>query len=348
MNFKKICFISLFLLFLVLNTSCAQDLENSTDAISQVHDEDLIPVADSIIDLGEWILDENGNLVYVPSTGNGSLPHIDIPTPEGNVTDIRNNNKTDLNSTDIFNESESIEPIKTPASMSTMMEEFIKDPQGYLERYHSMPDNISVYLNEDIYNNSSCNTRYYKEFDEFMKFVEETKVKPDVIESKDISVFYSKNNIYTVRIINPVSDPVCEGVNVTFTFNNRKITVKTDADGYASFKFNAQPGNYVVKVSAGDKNSKNKIAVKALFKTKNVNKIYKKSSKFTVRLIKQNGKSVSKQIVKVTFKGKNYKIKTNSKGIASFNIPKGLKVGKYTIKTNYNGCAVKNRITVKR
>lgn len=344
MNFKKVCIISLFLLILFLNTCSAQDLENLTDAASQISDED-IPLADPSLDLGEWILDENGHLVYVPSSGNGSLPHIDIPTPEGNITDLRN--KTDPNSTDISNQSESSEPIKTPAGMSTLLEEFIKDPQGYLERYHSMPDNISI-LDETNYNDSSCNTRHYKEFDDFMKFVEETKVKPDIIESKDISVFYSKNNIYTIRIINPVSDPVGEGVIVTFTFNGKKIHVKTDANGYASFKFNAQPGNYVVRTCAGEINTKNKITVKALFKTKNINKIYKKSSKFTVKLVKQKGKSVSKQIVKVTFKGKNYKIKTNSKGIASFNIPKGLKVGKYTIKTNYNGCAVKNRITVKR
>lgn len=109
-----------------------------------------------------------------------------------------------------------------------------------------------------------------------------------------------------------------------------------------------QAGNYVVNIYAGDISSKNKITVMALFKTKNIQKKYKKSSKFKIKLIKQNGKSVSKKNIKITLNSKSYRVKSNSNGIATFNIPKNLKIGKYTIKTSYNGCVVENKITVKK
>lgn len=59
----------------------------------------------------------------------------------------------------------------------------------------------------------------------------------------------------------------------------------------------------------------------------------KKSSKFTVKLVKINDKSVNRKAIKITFNGKFHAIKTNSKGIAIFALPKNLKVGKCAIKT---------------
>ena len=141
MNIKKICFISLFLLFLILNTACAHDFDNSTEAISQVQDDELICDGENDYshDFGQWVLDENGNLIYVPSDENTSFHYFDDYAPEGNVTDLRND-KPDPNSTDISNQSQ----MTSPSTMDSIWNEFIKDPQDFMEKYHSLPDTVSI------------------------------------------------------------------------------------------------------------------------------------------------------------------------------------------------------------
>ncbi len=348
MEVKKLCLFGLFILFLVLTTSSihASEIDNSTDLISEFQDNDVISDDDidfgDFNDRGEWTLDENGNVVMTPSTKNHTYTTPDINLDENNTSDLRND-KPDKNVS--YDSNQSFPSISSPAGMIGLWKEYVNNPEDFLNMYHSMPDVSSSSSNE---NNNSCNNHYSKEFLDFMNFVKENKDKPNAIESKDIKVYYSKNNMYKVRILNPISDPVGKGVNVTFVFNGKKINVKTDSKGYASFKFNCQPGKYVVKINSGNMFSKKYITVNSLFKTKNINKIYKKPSKFTVKLIKQKGKSVAKQIIKITFKGKTYKVKSNSKGFAVFNIPKNIKVGKYTIKTSYNGCILKNKVIVKR
>lgn len=354
MNVKKICLISLFILFLILSTSSvhANDLDNSTELNSELQDNDIIaddenssenPVIDDgyFSSLGEWTVDENGKITYIPSAKNNTYANYSVEFHKENVTDLRKNNSEDIDLIQRY-------PPTDLSSMIDLWNELVNDPGRFDGKYPPIHDNITINWEDYAENNDSCHTPYSKEFLDFLKFVNENKVKPASIESEDINVFYSKDNMYKVRILNPVSDSVGKGINVTFIFDGKKINVKTDEDGYASFRFDSQPGTHAVNVYAGNITSKNKITVKSLFKTKNINKAYKKSSQFSVKIIKPKGKSLSKQTVKITFKGKNYKIKTNSKGIAKFNIPKNLKIGKHVIKTSYNGCSVKNMITVKR
>ena len=349
MNLKNLCIIFLFSLFLILNASSVQAQDNSTALLCQNQDD--FPVFDaennstdfnddsiywSLDDIGKWELDENGNLVYISPAENRTGENFTEDDWKINGTDLRKNNS-----------SQNITPMNNPYDMNPLWKEYARDPWAFMEKYHSIPSAPSIPDDYSIPDNP-CSRPYSKEFIDFMNFVEKTRVKPDAIKSKDANVFYSKKNLYAVRILNPVGDSVGKGVDVTFIFNGKKIHVKTDDEGYASFKFNCQPGNYIVKTHVGNISSKNRIVVKPLFKTKNVAKKYKKSSKFTVKIIKQNGKSLFKKNIKVTFRGKSYNLKTDSKGIAAFKIPKNLKVGKYGIKTYYNGCAVKNIITVKR
>lgn len=356
MNVKRTCLIVFLALFLILSTSSVYALDNSTDLSSQiqenstlngVNDSESFVLGDgNFADYGQWVLDENGNIVYVPSTESHSFGNFSMPDLEDNVTDLRNNNNSDNNYSNDVNQNQNIPPISSPSSRIHMWDEFIKDPEAFLKKYNELPINPSITSGSNNYYDNPCNTRHSKEFTDFINFINENNAKPNVIESKDSSFFYSKNNSYKVRILNLAGNSVGAGVNVTFVFNGKKINAKTDDNGYASFKFNVQPGSYVVNVHSGDIESKNKVVIKSLFKTKNIKKTYKKSSKFTISLIKQKGKPLSKQVVKVTFKGKTYNVKTNSKGVATFKIPKNLKIGKYTIKTAYNSCVAKNKITV--
>lgn len=350
MNVKRISLIVLFTLFLILSVSSVYALDNSTELNSQSPDDDfniddIDNCANSILNNShQWILDENGNIVTTPFNSSVGCNHFNITVSQGNFTDLRNKNQC-INLSDII-QSANYSQISSPSMYSKLPDEFIKDPQSFFEKYYPWADVSSINWDNYKKNIDSCNTYYSKQFLDFMESVKQISVKPNIIESNDIDVFYSKNNEYKVRILNPIGTSVGKDINVTFIFNGKKINVKTDENGYASFRFNEQPGNYVLETYSGDITSKNKINVKQLFKTNDVKKTFKKSSKFTVKLIKQNGKSISKQIVKITFKGKNYNIKTNSKGIATFNIPKNLKIGKYVIRTAYNGCIVKNKITV--
>lgn len=344
MNVKLISVIFLFSLFLILSASsvCAHD--NSTDLICQNPDDCSVSDIGNNSDYygpqhwnsGEWMLDETGKPVYVQSNNRFSGENFSVEYNLKNITDLRNN-VSDVNRT---------QNISSPSQMNHLWEEFVKDPVAFMEKYNPKPKAPPATWDGNV-QNSSCYGSNSKEFADFIKFVEKTRATPNVIESSDVNVFYSANNSYGVRIINPVGDSVGKGVNVTFIFNGKKYCAKTDDDGYASFSFTRQAGSYSVKAYVGNISSKNKITVKPLFKTHDITKKYKKSSKFTVKLVKMNGKSVNRKAIKITFKGKTHTIKTNSKGIATFTIPKNLKLGKYTIKTLYNGCLVKNSLKVK-
>lgn len=335
MNVKLIFFFSLILL---LSTSVVYAHDNST-VLSADSDDVSNGNHWALNSPGEWSIDENGSLIYKPSDKNNSAEDINIEF-HSNGTDLRKNS-SDTNKT------HNVSEILTPARMNPLWDEFAKNPIAFMEKYHPEPKAPPADWTSNVSDNP-CSRPYSKEFIDFMNFVEKTRVRPDVIEAGNLNVYYSKGNVYQIRVLNPVGDPVYGSVNVTFIFNGKKINAKTDENGYASFKFNSQPGNYIVKAYAGNVSSKHKITVKSLFNTKDVSKKYKKSMKFKVRLVKFAGKSLYGKKIKITLKGKTSTVKTNSKGIAVFNIPKNLKIGKYTIRTCYNGCVVKNKITVKK
>lgn len=336
MNVKAIF---LFSLILLLSASVVYAQDNSTVLSA---DSDDVSYGDhwALNGHGEWSIDENGSLIHKPSDKNYSAEDISIEFHNDNSTDLRKNS-SDANRT------QNASDILTPARINPLWDEFVKDPLAFMEKYQLVPKAPPATWNSSISDNP-CSSPYSKEFIDFMNFVEKTRVRPDVIEAGNLNVYYSKGNVYQIRVLNPVGDPVYGAVNVTFIFNGKKINTKTDENGYASFKFNRQPGSYVVKAYVGNVSSKHKITVKSLFKTKDVSKKYKKSMKFKVRLVKFTGKSLYGKKIKITLKGKTATVKTNSKGIAVFNIPKNLKIGKYAIRTCYNGCVVKNKITVKK
>jgi hypothetical protein len=171
--------------------------------------------------------------------------------------------------------------------------------------------------------------------------------KQDSIISSDLTKHYTKTTTFKVTVKNG-DTPLTKG-KVTFTINNKEYVANIGSNGVASLSLkNLKPGKYLVYTEYGQTTVKNTIVVKKAIITKNVSKKYKKTGKFTVKILNSKGKVYAKQTVKIKFKGKTYKIKTNSKGIASFKIPKKLKIGKYTIKTSYAGLTVSNKITVKK
>ena len=166
----------------------------------------------------------------------------------------------------------------------------------------------------------------------------------DKIASKDMTGYYKSKTVYKVTVSDMFGKVV--GKYVKFKVNGKTHKVKTDRKGVATLKVKLKPGKYTITTSYGGAKAKNKITVKNTLITKNVKIKVKKSAKFTVKVLNSKGKTYSKQLVKIKFKGKTYKIKTNEKGIATLKLPKNLAVGKHTIKTSCNGLTNKNKIIV--
>ena len=155
------------------------------------------------------------------------------------------------------------------------------------------------------------------------------------------------------------------GADITVLLNKVSKTIKTDANGKASFAIptNLAPNTYTAKITyAGDdsyvkSSASTKVVVnKAASKITAAKKTFKvktKTKKYTITL--KSGKTVLKK-VKVTLKinGKTYSAKTNNKGKATFKITQLTKKGKFTalIKSSatkyYKASSKKVLITVKK
>lgn len=176
------------------------------------------------------------------------------------------------------------------------------------------------------------------------------KIKIDAREaiiSKDLTKYYQNSKIsFKVTVYDLFGKVVSK--NVKFTVKGKSYFVKTDKNGVATFKLKFKPGKYTVYSSYGDAKVKNKITIKNTLITKNLYKKFNRSGKFYVKVLNSKGKAFAKKVVRISFKGKTYKIKTNKKGIATLKISKNLKIGKHTIKTTYNGLTNTNKIIVKK
>lgn len=285
--------------------------------------------------LTDFYLDDDGNIV-VDNSSNVELPDINLPMPDdgnGCYTDIRNRNNITIDEMiELMNTSQPIDAMPISNDIQRISDEYDCHLPGSLV--------IGDYLVDYKYADNPCYNVHYKADSLFRQM-------PNMIKSENFNAFYSNSNYFKVQILDFLGHPVGKDVNVTFKLNGKVIKAKTDKNGYAKLKINAKPGKYTLTTTVGDVASSSNIVIKSPLKTKNISKKYKKAAKFTVKLVKNNGKVYPKQLIKITFKGKVYKYKTNSKGLVSFKIPKNLKKGKYVIKTTYNGYTVKNKITVK-
>ena len=184
-------------------------------------------------------------------------------------------------------------------------------------------------------------------------------VKPAVykiINNKDVTMLYTAKSPYKV-LITKNGKAVGAGEVVTIKFNGKTYNVKTDKNGYATFKIpNVKPkkAKYAITATYKGKTVKNTVKVKSIIKAKN--KKVKKSKKVTkvkISLKKVNNKYLKNKKIKIKFNGKKYKVKTNKKGKAKWKVKKSmlkkLKVGKkYKYKVAYGKDKVTKKLTIKR
>jgi predicted outer membrane repeat protein len=195
--------------------------------------------------------------------------------------------------------------------------------------------------------------------------------------NKDVSAIYSAKANYKVLVLRE-GKAVGAGESVTFNFNGKKYTVKTDAKGYATLKLDTKVkvGKYTVTAEYKGVKVTNKVKIKHLIKAKKAKvKKSKKVNKIKVKTKKVNGKYLKGKKLKLTIKkasksksgkkakstskkaGKSkkkvIKAKINKKGKATFKLTKKfmkkLKPGKkYTYTVSYGKDQVTKKLKVKK
>ena len=146
------------------------------------------------------------------------------------------------------------------------------------------------------------------------------------------------------------------GESVTFYFNGKTTTVKTDENGQAKLSINvATKGNYQIAVSylGNDKNNAvttaknikvNVQATKATFKKATLKVKKAKSVKFTLKDSK--GKAIKGKKITIKVNGKTFSAKTNAKGVATIKV-KVTKKGKFLATAKFAGDNTYKAITKK-
>lgn len=193
-------------------------------------------------------------------------------------------------------------------------------------------------------------------FSPISKNAELTVPKPVVklTNNKNINMLYTAGTKYAVCVTE--NDKPVSGAVVTFYVNGKKLTAKTDKNGYAGVAINLPPKAkaYTVTASYAGKTVKNTVKVKSIIKAKNIKvKKSKKVTKIKVSLKKVNGKFLKGKTLKLKIKNKTLKAKTNKKGVATFKLKKSvvkkLKVGKkYKFKVTYLKDKVTKKMTIKK
>ncbi|MDO5819692.1 MAG: hypothetical protein Q4P11_05090 [Methanobrevibacter sp.] len=187
-----------------------------------------------------------------------------------------------------------------------------------------------------------------KVYDIESEYIGKINLNPNAkIVSKNLIKYYKSSKQFMVKVYGPYGK-LAIGKYVIFKINKKSYKVKTNKNGIACLKINQKPGKYNVLVKYGKAQVKNKITVKSVMISKNLVKKSNKVRFFRVKALDSKGRPYAKQLVKVSFRGKTYKIKTKADGIARFVPSNKLKAGKYKIKVSYKGLTNANTITVKK
>ena len=173
------------------------------------------------------------------------------------------------------------------------------------------------------------------------------KISKRITGNANINMFYLANKYYKVRVFDDDGKAVGAVQIVKMTIGGKKYNVKTDKNGYASFKITLKPKTYTITATYKGVKVSNKVVVKPVLTAKNISKKMSKIVKFSAKLVNTNGKALKGKTLIFKFKGKTYRVSTNAKGIATVSL-KDLKVGNYKIVTKYGKTTLTNTIKIKK
>ena len=180
---------------------------------------------------------------------------------------------------------------------------------------------------------------------------DEPVVLNTIIKGSDITVLYTSNSYYKVKLTQ--NNAPLAGKTIIINFNGANYKINTDKNGIATFKITAKPGKYTIKATYNNKATKNTVTVKSILQAKNL-KVKKsaKTAKIKVTLKKVNNKYLKGKTLKLKINKKTLKAKTNKKGVATFKLSKSIlkklkKAKKYTYTVTYLKDSIKKSLMVK-
>ena len=186
------------------------------------------------------------------------------------------------------------------------------------------------------------------------KILKNIVVKKDstILSHGSINTYIIPNHKYSFTVtLKTAHNVLFRNAKVTFTFNHKTVTAKTNANGKATITIPVLgKGQYKISyVFAGNKNLKSDsdsgfLIVKnptAKLSASNLKMKYNDGSKFTVKLSSASGKILANKTVKFIVNGKSSYHTTNSKGYAKHTIG-GLKPGIYKVSYSYSVKGLKN------
>ena len=169
-----------------------------------------------------------------------------------------------------------------------------------------------------------------------------------IISNKDLTKDYLDSAKYKILIIGDDGKHVGKGVSVKVTLKGSTSTLKTDANGYITKAIDLTAGKYTISATYKGFKVSNKITIKPILKSKNVNVKVKRPITVTATLKHSNGKAIANKKITFKFKGKTLTGKTNSKGIAKVTFKNTYKAGKYQVQIKYVKQTIKQNIVIKK
>ena len=171
-------------------------------------------------------------------------------------------------------------------------------------------------------------------------------VKPTVA-GNDITKMYKNDTQYYATFYDSQGN-VLKNTDVNFNINGVFYTRTTDANGKARMNINLNPNTYVITAQNPKTNEKftNKITVKpTIVENHDLTKYYKNASRYTLRLLGNNGKPVGAGVtVELNINGVIYKKQSDANGYVGMNI--NLPPSTYVVTATYNGLRASNTIKV--
>lgn len=167
------------------------------------------------------------------------------------------------------------------------------------------------------------------------------------IKANDLTKYYKNKALYYSTFYDK-KGKLLKQASVKFKLNGKKHSVKTSKRGVGKMAIGLKPGTYSISsinLQTSETITKT-ITVKSILETKDLTMNEKDGSKFTVKVLNSYGKVSPNKKVTLKVNGKTYFPKSNSKGIAEQAID--LPTGKYSITTEYDGLKNTNYITVKK
>lgn len=167
--------------------------------------------------------------------------------------------------------------------------------------------------------------------------------------NKDLTFDYTYSATYKVRVYADNGHVVGAGESVAITVNGKTTHVRTDENGYATFKVSGLlPKTYAIASEYKGVKVSNNVVVKQVLKAKNAKFKRYNLKTYTATLKTSNGKAIKNKKVTFKFNGKTYKAKTNSRGVAKITIKKFWKLGKFKITISYLKTSITKTLTIKR